>query len=226
MPQNLQVDVHTHIHHFVVPTMTAIPPVSSSISSSTTVPTELQELVALVGRLSTASTETMRLAIEVETRLSVLLATAATPAAAAIITPAAAAATSAVTSAAAATPASAPSATAQPPAAVSATANPNSEPIVDDDPAGPLFVRGIPKTPAELERDHPPGSGETWYVVILGREPGMYATALEADHQCNGVPHQFKVKKTSRQDAFDLYRSLYNGPEGKGVEKWTEVEGV
>jgi hypothetical protein len=43
--------------------------------------------------------------------------------------------------------------------------------------ASPVWVRGIPKMPAELELQYPEGSGETWYVVICGREPGMYRTA-------------------------------------------------
>jgi hypothetical protein len=43
--------------------------------------------------------------------------------------------------------------------------------------ASPVWVHGIPKTPAELELQYPEGSGETWYVVICGREPGMYRTA-------------------------------------------------
>ncbi|KAK6981484.1 hypothetical protein R3P38DRAFT_3185448 [Favolaschia claudopus] len=219
MPQAIQVDLHTHIHHFLPPTMTAFQPASSSSASSTALATELQDLVALVGRLSTASAETMRLAVEVQTRLSVVLAGGSAAAPPPPATPLSA--IPAATIPAAATP--------NPTATIPAAATPNAvapTPTPDptaDDPAGPLFVRGIPKTPAELERDHPPGSGEVWYVVILGREPGLYAKAADADYQCNGIPHQYKVKKTSRTDAISFYRSLYNGPEGEGVEKWNEV---
>jgi hypothetical protein len=39
------------------------------------------------------------------------------------------------------------------------------------------WVRGVPKTPAHQEAAFPDGSGETWYVVIRGREPGLYRTA-------------------------------------------------
>jgi hypothetical protein len=39
-----------------------------------------------------------------------------------------------------------------------------------------LWARGIPLTPAELEVLYPEGSGETWYVVLCGHEPGMYRT--------------------------------------------------
>ncbi|KAK6981629.1 hypothetical protein R3P38DRAFT_3460250 [Favolaschia claudopus] len=220
MSHAIQLDFHTHIHHFIPPTMTAVRP--------TPVHSELQELAALVARLSNASTEAMRLSIEVQTRLSVLIAgdnatatalvsAATSPAPAVVITPAPAVALTPA-------PAVAPAVALTPAPTVAPAAVPGSSAAPDLDPAGPLFVRGIPQTPAEVERNHPPGSGETWYVVILGREPGLYATALDADHQCNGVPHQYKVKKTSRVDALSLYRSLYNGPDGEGVEKWNEVD--
>ncbi|KAJ7896234.1 hypothetical protein B0H14DRAFT_3425590 [Mycena olivaceomarginata] len=66
------------------------------------------------------------------------------------------------------------------------------------------------------------GSGETWYVVICGRKPGMYRTAKEANDNCDGVPNQLKQKKTSRLEALAWYRQLYNGPHGAtGVQKWT-----
>ncbi|KAJ7686733.1 hypothetical protein B0H14DRAFT_2654183 [Mycena olivaceomarginata] len=52
--------------------------------------------------------------------------------------------------------------------------------------ASPVWVRGIPKTPAELELQYPEGSGETW---------------KEANDNCDGVPNQLKQKKTSRLEA-------------------------
>ncbi|KAK6988884.1 hypothetical protein R3P38DRAFT_3228220 [Favolaschia claudopus] len=222
MPQNIQVDLHTHIHHYLPP-MTAVQPASSSTSSPRAISAELQELVALVARLSNATTEAMRLSIEVQARLPLLV---AREGAAAQSVP-----TTLNPVAAASAPVSAPSLVAAvvAPAAAAlvvspAQAHPNSTPDYDDDDrTGPLFVRGIPATPAYVERHHPPGSGEVWYVVIRGREPGLYGTALEADHQCNGIPRQFKIKKTSRVDALNLYRSEYNGPDGDGVEKWNEV---
>ncbi|KAF8140685.1 hypothetical protein K438DRAFT_1995753 [Mycena galopus ATCC 62051] len=89
--------------------------------------------------------------------------------------------------------------------------------------ASPLWVRGVPLTPTELEQRHPEGSGETWYVVICGREPGLYRTSAEADAACNGVPHQVKAKKTSRREALAWYRQEYRGPAGDGVQKWVEM---
>ncbi|KAF8173321.1 hypothetical protein K438DRAFT_1980868 [Mycena galopus ATCC 62051] len=87
-----------------------------------------------------------------------------------------------------------------------------------------LWSRGVPYTPAELEARYPQGSGETWYVVLCGREPGLYRTSAEADAVCNGVPNQVKAKKTSRREALAWYRQEYRGPTGDGgVQKWTEV---
>ncbi|KAF8209389.1 hypothetical protein K438DRAFT_1753736 [Mycena galopus ATCC 62051] len=74
--------------------------------------------------------------------------------------------------------------------------------------ASPLWVRGVPLTPTELEQRHPEGSGET---------------CAEADAACNGVPHQVKAKKTSRREALAWYRQEYHGPAGDGVQKWVEM---
>ncbi|KAJ7099161.1 hypothetical protein C8R44DRAFT_747849 [Mycena epipterygia] len=87
----------------------------------------------------------------------------------------------------------------------------------------PLFVRHTPKTPSELQAEFPPGSSEVWYVVIIGREPGLYRTATEANDQCNGVPNQFKEKRKSRCEALAWYAECYFKPSGDGVQKWVEV---
>ncbi|KAJ6493967.1 hypothetical protein C8R47DRAFT_1213653 [Mycena vitilis] len=71
------------------------------------------------------------------------------------------------------------------------------------------WIRGVPKTPADLDRAFPDGSGETWYVVIRGREPGLCRTSEEANALTDGVPHQFRRKKTSRREALDFYREHY-----------------
>ncbi|KAK7044328.1 hypothetical protein R3P38DRAFT_3308303 [Favolaschia claudopus] len=205
MPQEIQIDIHTHIHHHLPPTMTAAQPPSSAVPQ-----TELQELIALVSRLSAASTEAMRLAVETISlillkQLDCPLCSAATTAAQAAAAQAAAAQATAAQAAAAPPP------------------PPSPPPAHDFDEGGPIFVRGVPLTPAELETAHPPGSGETWYVVIRGREPGMYHSAKLADAQCNGVPYQLKAKKTSRIQALDYYREHYQGPDSEsGVQKWIE----
>ncbi|KAJ7081792.1 hypothetical protein B0H15DRAFT_952814 [Mycena belliarum] len=99
------------------------------------------------------------------------------------------------------------------------------------------WIRGSPKSPTEVEADFPEGSGEVWYVVIRGREPGLYRTADEANAQTKAVPHQFSQKKTSRREATLFYRDNYvasinhdRAPVGAGtntlpmgVQKWVEV---
>ncbi|KAJ7914613.1 hypothetical protein B0H13DRAFT_1872865 [Mycena leptocephala] len=72
------------------------------------------------------------------------------------------------------------------------------------------WVRGVPKTPLQMERAFPDGSGEVWYVVIRGREPGMYRPYDEANAQTDGVPHQFREKKKTRRDALACYRENYD----------------
>ncbi|KAJ7314863.1 hypothetical protein DFH08DRAFT_972592 [Mycena albidolilacea] len=150
----------------------------ATTAPSTSTSTELEVLVALVGRLSAASMEAMRLAVEVQDCPQLWGERAAATAAAA---------------------------------------------AAAELPADPVWVRGVPKTPAEIVAQYPEGSGETWYVVIRGREPGFYRTSAEADTVCNGVPNQLKEKKKSRRDAIAWYRSLYEGPDGEGVQKWTEA---
>ncbi|KAJ7844328.1 hypothetical protein B0H13DRAFT_2364294 [Mycena leptocephala] len=56
-----------------------------------------------------------------------------------------------------------------------------------------------PRTPTAIEAAYPEGSGEVWYVVIRGREPGLYRTADAANAETDGLPHQFREKKMSRQ---------------------------
>ncbi|KAJ7734399.1 hypothetical protein B0H14DRAFT_2639432 [Mycena olivaceomarginata] len=140
---------------------------ASSTSTKTSTPTELEALVALVARLSTATMDVVRLTAEVQAKLPAVVAGEVVAARAA-------------TAAAQAAQAAQAEATATDPA---------------PDAADPLWVRGTPKTPAQLELQYPEGSGETWYVVICGREPGMYRTAAEADSNCNKVPNQLKAKK-------------------------------
>jgi hypothetical protein len=218
MPFNFE--IHTHFHHFLPATNTMT---EATTAPSTSTSTELEVLVALVGRLSAASMEAMRLALEVQGMsvnhppgsVSPFLSPARLPA---VVAGERAAATAAANA-----------------AAVAAAAA--------ELPADPVWVRGVPKTPAEIVVQYPEGSGETWYVVIRGREPGFYRTSYvhvlhlyinsqfliprfhsaEADRVCNGVPNQLKEKKKSRRDAIAWYRSLYEGPDGEGVQKWMEA---
>ncbi|KAJ6570823.1 hypothetical protein DFH09DRAFT_1312866 [Mycena vulgaris] len=73
------------------------------------------------------------------------------------------------------------------------------------------FVEGVAITPDALEALFPPGVGDyqSWYVVCIGREPGLYPSSEEADDQVTGVPHQFRRKKNGRQEALNFYRAKY-----------------
>ncbi|KAJ7722775.1 hypothetical protein B0H14DRAFT_3479322 [Mycena olivaceomarginata] len=190
---HLRYELHTHIHHHIYDDPPAMAAFASSTSTKTSTPTELEALVALVA-LSTATMDVVRLTAEVQAKLPAVVAGEVVAARAA-------------TAAAQAAQAAQAEATATDPA---------------PDAADPLWVRGTPKTPAQLELQYPEGSGETWYVVICGREPGMYRTAAEADSNCNKVPNQLKAKKTSRLEALAWYRREYHGPlSSTGVQKWT-----
>ncbi|KAJ7683803.1 hypothetical protein B0H17DRAFT_1204939 [Mycena rosella] len=85
-----------------------------------------------------------------------------------------------------------------------------------------IWAQGDPRTPAQMEALFPPGpnDGRPFQVVCIGREPGLYATADEANVQLLGVPNQFRLKKDTRAEALAYYRFQYNA--GK-VQKWTEV---
>jgi hypothetical protein len=111
-------------------------------------------LVALVDRFAASSLETTRLAVELQGISPISTDCALTNAFAAKLPIVLAAEVAAATSAAATVAAE-----------------------TDAEAAGPVFVRGVAKTPAQLEAAFPEGSGETWYVVIRGRELGMYCTA-------------------------------------------------
>ncbi|KAJ6610571.1 hypothetical protein B0H10DRAFT_2224845 [Mycena sp. CBHHK59/15] len=89
-------------------------------------------------------------------------------------------------------------------------------------PPNPEFIQGVARSPTQLDGLFPPGVGDfqAWYVVCVGREPGLYASFAEANAQVLGVPNQFRQKKSSRAEALTFYRLKY----GRGeVEKWTEA---
>ncbi|KAJ6478363.1 hypothetical protein C8R45DRAFT_934132 [Mycena sanguinolenta] len=75
-------------------------------------------------------------------------------------------------------------------------------------PSSTTWIWGIAKTPLRMEITFAEGGGEVWYVVIRGREPGLYRTPQDANAQTDGVPHQFREKK-SRCEALASYRENY-----------------
>ncbi|KAJ7453518.1 hypothetical protein FB451DRAFT_1373822 [Mycena latifolia] len=79
-----------------------------------------------------------------------------------------------------------------------------------------VWVRAVAMTPEQATDGARP-----WWVVYIGREPGLYTTVDEATVQVKGCPNQEFRKKTSKGEALHFYESLYLG--GK-VEKWVEFD--
>ncbi|KAJ7673509.1 hypothetical protein B0H17DRAFT_1140849 [Mycena rosella] len=101
-----------------------------------------------------------------------------------------------------------------------AVANAIAEALPNHASAPPtVIVKGVPRTPDQLDAAHPPGLGDNmaYHVVTTGREPGLYASVAESDAQVLGVPSK-RLRKSTRMEALAYYRFMYN--DGK-VEKWT-----
>ncbi|KAJ6632047.1 hypothetical protein B0H10DRAFT_2206459 [Mycena sp. CBHHK59/15] len=84
-----------------------------------------------------------------------------------------------------------------------------------------VFVRAVPKTPAQVTAEHEevPDGSRTWWVVYIGREPGLYTTIEQADVQIKGCPNQQYRRKTSKIEALAFYEHMYKNNQ---VEKWVE----
>ncbi|KAF8178865.1 hypothetical protein K438DRAFT_1769318 [Mycena galopus ATCC 62051] len=76
------------------------------------------------------------------------------------------------------------------------------------------------KTPAQVEAQHASAPNDcAWYVVWVGREPGIYITSEEADAQIKGCPGQQYRKRQSKREALALYRDKFCDGQ---VSKWAE----
>ncbi|KAJ7796229.1 hypothetical protein B0H14DRAFT_2620145 [Mycena olivaceomarginata] len=83
-------------------------------------------------------------------------------------------------------------------------------------------VRAVAKSPAQvtaLNAGVPDGSRHCW-VVYVGREPGIYYTIEEADHQIKGCPGQQYRRKGSKSEALASYAHWF---QEEKVEKWVEL---
>ncbi|KAJ7769738.1 hypothetical protein B0H14DRAFT_2632702 [Mycena olivaceomarginata] len=92
----------------------------------------------------------------------------------------------------------------------------------EQEAADHTWVRVVAKTPAEVEAEHaaaPPGS-RAWWVVFIGREPGLYTTIEEADKQIKGCPNQQYRRKHDKKEALMAYAQRW---QDGGVEKWVEL---
>ncbi|KAJ7250116.1 hypothetical protein B0H12DRAFT_1072133 [Mycena haematopus] len=66
-----------------------------------------------------------------------------------------------------------------------------------------------------------PEGSRPWWVVYVGREPGLYTTVEEADAQIKNCPNQQYRRKASKQEALNLYIEKYDAGE---VAKWVELK--
>ncbi|KAJ7722467.1 hypothetical protein B0H14DRAFT_3520318 [Mycena olivaceomarginata] len=89
--------------------------------------------------------------------------------------------------------------------------------------ASPWAPFSITAPPDEIDIDamFPAGYGEhqAWYVVCVGRHPGLYASYADADDQVRGVPNQSRKKKDSLQEALLYYRTQYRQGECERVSE-------
>ncbi|KAJ7073329.1 hypothetical protein B0H15DRAFT_806842 [Mycena belliarum] len=84
----------------------------------------------------------------------------------------------------------------------------------------PSFVAGDAITPEDLAASIPEDADQQFYWVVLrGREPGLYRTVHAANQQTHRVPGQCMARKTGRAEALAFYAANY--PER--VQKWVPV---
>ncbi|KAJ7241517.1 hypothetical protein B0H12DRAFT_1074509 [Mycena haematopus] len=96
-------------------------------------------------------------------------------------------------------------------------------PSISDPPRSDVWVRANAKTPAQVHAEHTaaPEGSRPWWVVYVGREPGLYTTVEEADAQIKNCPNQQYRRKASKQEALNLYIEKYDAGE---VAKWVELK--
>jgi hypothetical protein len=97
----------------------------------------------------------------------------------------------------------------------------------------------VAKSPATVTAEHADAldGSRTWWVVYVGREPGLYTTVYvhffsmplyyltfhgseQANAQTKGCPNQQCRKKTSKSEALLFYQQKWGENE---VRKWNEV---
>ncbi|KAJ7808483.1 hypothetical protein B0H14DRAFT_3482356 [Mycena olivaceomarginata] len=73
-----------------------------------------------------------------------------------------------------------------------------------------IWVRAVAKTPAEVaaEQANAPAGTQQWWIVYVGREPGLYSTLEEAVAQTIKCPNQqWRSRKADKREALDYYRA-------------------
>ncbi|KAJ6527492.1 hypothetical protein B0H19DRAFT_1084036 [Mycena capillaripes] len=94
----------------------------------------------------------------------------------------------------------------------------NEEAVADN-----VWVRAVAKTPDTVEAEHAaaPDGSHPWWVVFVGREPGLYTTVQDSDAQIKGCPHQqCRRRRNSKAEALFFYRRMHEQGE---VVKWVEL---
>ncbi|KAJ7818076.1 hypothetical protein B0H14DRAFT_3474135 [Mycena olivaceomarginata] len=82
-----------------------------------------------------------------------------------------------------------------------------------------IWVRATAKSPHQVGLDHANASDgqRVWYIVYVGREPGLYDTVTPRSKGCPGQQYR---RKTSKREALDFYRAKFEANE---VAKWVEM---
>ncbi|KAK7022547.1 hypothetical protein R3P38DRAFT_3195942 [Favolaschia claudopus] len=84
----------------------------------------------------------------------------------------------------------------------------------------PLFVITEAPTPDVVETNLLAGNENApYYVVCVGREPGLYLDSSVADNQVRGVPEQDRRKIIGRSAALNHYRTMYEQQKVKRVNE-------
>ncbi|KAJ7301759.1 hypothetical protein DFH08DRAFT_978443 [Mycena albidolilacea] len=85
------------------------------------------------------------------------------------------------------------------------------------------LVRAVAKTPAQVAAEHAnvPDGTQQWWIVYVGREPGIYSTLEMATAQTEKCPNQqWRSWKGGKREALDFYHAWYDANE---VVKWVEL---
>ncbi|KAJ7807752.1 hypothetical protein B0H14DRAFT_3482939 [Mycena olivaceomarginata] len=84
----------------------------------------------------------------------------------------------------------------------------------------PTFVPGTPASPDEIAAGFVDQKrAEAYWVVLSGREPGLYTTSDEANEQTSRVPHQQQQRIVGFEAALAVYTVHYP----QDTKKWVEV---
>ncbi|KAJ7308734.1 hypothetical protein DFH08DRAFT_975068 [Mycena albidolilacea] len=86
-----------------------------------------------------------------------------------------------------------------------------------------IWVRMVTKTLAEVaaEQANAPDGTQQWWIIYVGRDPGLYSTLDAAVAQTNKCPNQqWQSRKADKREALDYYRARYEANE---VVKWVEL---